>query len=112
MISRLSRRNADKEHFINDRRRDRALKFGGYDVLRFSGSEIYADAISASKEFHDHLMLTISQLQPALEEVKRPLSDPEVAVMLVAVRAVIVAAEETRLRLAESLQPAERLLLA
>jgi len=34
-----------REQFIKDRQRDRALKAAGYDVLRYSGSEIHQDPV-------------------------------------------------------------------
>ena len=45
----------NKEQFINDRKRDRLLKSHGYDVVRFSGSEIYADPLVPAKELLDYL---------------------------------------------------------
>ena len=47
--------HSDKQRFTNDRQRDRALKALGYDVLRFSGSEIYADPAGTSGELAEHL---------------------------------------------------------
>jgi very-short-patch-repair endonuclease len=86
--------HSDKEHFINDRIRSRTLKFAGYDVHRYSGSEIHADAISASKDFHDHLLLAISKLHPPLEQIKRSVSDAEVQAIFVGAAAVLSAAED------------------
>ena len=45
----------EKQAFIRDRKRDRALVFNGYRVLRYSGSEIYADPIAASVDLAEHL---------------------------------------------------------
>jgi hypothetical protein len=47
--------HSDKEHFIADRQRDRALKALGYDVWRFSGSEIYSDPVNAPFELAKYL---------------------------------------------------------
>jgi hypothetical protein len=47
--------HSDKVAFIRDRKRDRALKAEGYQVLRYSGSEIYADPVAASVDLADHL---------------------------------------------------------
>lgn len=45
----------EKVVFIHDRKRDRALKAKGYEVLRFSGTEIYKDPISVSAELAEYL---------------------------------------------------------
>ena len=45
-----------KESFIRDRKRDRALKAAGYEVLRFSGSEIIRDPISCANELHKYII--------------------------------------------------------
>ena len=42
--------HSDKTAFKRDRRRDRTLKYHGYDILRFSGSEIFLDPVAASTE--------------------------------------------------------------
>lgn len=47
--------HSDKERFKNDRQRDRALKALGYDVFRFSGSEIIADPVGAPYELAKYL---------------------------------------------------------
>jgi very-short-patch-repair endonuclease len=47
--------HSDKERFKTDRQRDRALKALGYDVWRFSGSEIYNDPINAPFELAKYL---------------------------------------------------------
>jgi len=46
----------DKDSFIRDRKRDRALKAVGYDVFRFSGSEIVRDPISCANELHKYII--------------------------------------------------------
>lgn len=45
----------DKVVFIHDRKRDRALKAKGYEVLRYSGTEIHADPVAASMDLAEHL---------------------------------------------------------
>lgn len=47
--------HSSKERFTNDRQRDRMLKSLGYDVLRFSGQEIYRDPPAASAELGNYL---------------------------------------------------------
>lgn len=47
--------HSDRERFINDRKRDRALKAIGYDVLRFSGSEIFTDPVGTAHELAKYL---------------------------------------------------------
>lgn len=44
-----------KEQAAKDKSRDRALKMLGYDVLRFTGSEIWADPIKCATEVEDCL---------------------------------------------------------
>jgi hypothetical protein len=45
-----------KEAFVNDRKRDRLLRSNGFDVLRYSGSEIYADPIQVAKDLANYLL--------------------------------------------------------
>lgn len=45
----------EKVVFIHDRKRDRALKVKGYEVLRYSGTEIYSDPVAASTDLADYL---------------------------------------------------------
>jgi hypothetical protein len=47
--------HSDKVKFKADRQRDRALKALDYDVLRFSGSEIYADPVNTPYELATYL---------------------------------------------------------
>jgi hypothetical protein len=47
--------HSDKVVFIHDRKRDRALKAKGYEVLRYSGTEIYNDPVSASVDLAEYL---------------------------------------------------------
>lgn len=47
--------HSDREAFVADRRRDRMFQQRGYRVLRFSGTEIYADPIGMSAELFDAL---------------------------------------------------------
>lgn len=44
-----------KDRFIEDRKRDRAFKSAGFNVLRFSGSEIVRDPISCAVELFDYI---------------------------------------------------------
>ena len=50
--------HSDKDAFVADRRRDRALRAAGYEVLRYSGSEIHKDPIAASSDLFDYLVRT------------------------------------------------------
>lgn len=45
--------HSSKESFERDRKRDRLLKSKGYDVVRFSGSEIYRDPVKVSDDLYD-----------------------------------------------------------
>ena len=47
--------HSTKEKFKSDRQRDRAFKARGYDVMRFSGSEIWTDPLSVSNELATYL---------------------------------------------------------
>lgn len=47
--------HSDKETFTRDRQRDRALKAKGYDVFRFSGSEIFNDPVNSAHELATYL---------------------------------------------------------
>jgi very-short-patch-repair endonuclease len=47
--------HSSQERFTADRRRDRALKAAGYDVLRFSGQEIFHNPAETGIEFFHHL---------------------------------------------------------
>jgi hypothetical protein len=47
--------HSNKTTFTTDRQRDRALKAAGYDVLRFSGSEINRNPIAVSSELFERL---------------------------------------------------------
>lgn len=49
------RYHSDRASFTSDRKRDRVLKSLGYDVLRFSGLEIYKDPLAAAQELVDYL---------------------------------------------------------
>lgn len=44
-----------KEIFERDRKRDRLLQSKGYQVIRFSGTEIYRDPVGVSKELFDFI---------------------------------------------------------
>lgn len=43
-----------------DKQRDRSLKLAGWTVLRFAGSEIYADPLTCAGEIIDHLHAGLS----------------------------------------------------
>jgi len=45
----------EKVVFIHDRKRDRALKAKGYEVLRYSGSEIHRDPVAVSVDLAEFL---------------------------------------------------------
>jgi len=47
--------HSDQGSFTQDRRRDRVLKKMGFEVLRYSGSEIYRDPINTAYELFDYL---------------------------------------------------------
>lgn len=44
-----------KEIFERDRKRDRLYKSNGYQVIRFSGTEIWKDPVSVSNELYDFI---------------------------------------------------------
>ena len=45
----------EKTAFVHDRKRDRVLKANGYEVLKYSGTEIYYDPIAVSVDIADNL---------------------------------------------------------
>ena len=47
--------HSGKEKFTTDRKRDRVLKASGYDVLRFSGSEIFKEPMNVATELASYL---------------------------------------------------------
>lgn len=47
--------HGDKSAFIKDKKRDRLLKSHGYDVLRYSGSEIHKDPIGTGTDLFEFL---------------------------------------------------------
>lgn len=47
--------HSGKKSFTNDRKRDRLLQTKGFDVFRFSGSEIYHEPFKASLELFNYL---------------------------------------------------------
>lgn len=53
----------EKDKFITDRKRDRILKAKGFDVLRYSGSEIYNDPVKTGYEFFEFLSKKMEQLE-------------------------------------------------
>lgn len=48
--------HSDKKAFTRDRKRDRALKNEGFEVLRFSGTEIYHDFVRSAEELIAYLL--------------------------------------------------------
>ncbi len=42
-----------KNSFINDKQRDRLFQLNGYNVIRYSGSEIYIDPVEVSTNLFD-----------------------------------------------------------
>jgi len=49
--------HGEKGSFISDRQRDRALVAAGYNVARYSGSEIYKDPYAALSSLHELCMI-------------------------------------------------------
>ncbi|MEG0926788.1 endonuclease domain-containing protein [Chryseobacterium sp.] len=47
--------HSSKQSFENDRRRDRLLKLNGYEVIRYSGSEIFRDPVGVSEDLYNFL---------------------------------------------------------
>jgi hypothetical protein len=45
--------HSDKDAFTRDRQRDRRLRQKGFEVVRFSGSEIYRDPVGVAYELAD-----------------------------------------------------------
>lgn len=43
-----------KDSFIKDRKRDRAIRSSSFEVMRFSGSEIYSDPVKVSFDILDY----------------------------------------------------------
>ncbi len=52
----------EKPAFIRDRKRDRALKFKSFDVIRFSGSEIFTSFPTVSEELSNYIEFAYEQL--------------------------------------------------
>jgi very-short-patch-repair endonuclease len=55
-----------KEQAKRDKKRDRFLQAEGWKVLRFTGSEVYADPGGAAGEVRDALVAEIGRLVPGL----------------------------------------------
>ncbi len=53
-----------KYAFINDRKRDRLFKSKGYQVIRFSGTEIWKDPTAVSSELYDFIENYESTINP------------------------------------------------
>lgn len=47
--------HSTKQSFVNDRKRDRLLKLNGYEVIRYSGSEIFKDPVNVSEDLYKFL---------------------------------------------------------
>jgi len=47
--------HSSEEKFVNDRKRDRALKLKGFEVMRYSGKEIYNDCAGVAIELVSYL---------------------------------------------------------
>jgi very-short-patch-repair endonuclease len=47
--------HSNKAVFIHDRKRDRVLKSNGYEVLRYSGTEIFTDPVATSADLAEYL---------------------------------------------------------
>ncbi len=50
-----------KEQVENDNKREYSLKMAGYDVLRFSGTEIYNDPFECAEKTYDYIMKKIQE---------------------------------------------------
>lgn len=61
-----------KEQARRDRRRDRMLMLGGWKVVRFTGSEIWADAVGCAQQVADLLDTLGSEIAPSPFEEGAP----------------------------------------
>ena len=52
-----------KEQAKKDRSRDRQLQVAGFDVFRFTGAEIHADAFGCAEEIHDYFRAKVKELR-------------------------------------------------
>jgi very-short-patch-repair endonuclease len=68
--------HSTKEAFNTDRQRDRAFKMLGFDVFRFSGSEIYNDPVNAPYELVQYLRSRAKERVPRAK--KRPIGKPRI----------------------------------
>lgn len=59
--------HSSEEKFTSDRQRDRAFKAKGYDVLRFSGSEVHDDPILATHQLATYLAQRVNAADSATE---------------------------------------------
>lgn len=62
--------HSTKEAFTRDRKRDRVLTSMGYEVLRFSGTEIFHDPIAVSTELATHLYERRKEYFPECDQAK------------------------------------------
>lgn len=60
--------HSSKESFTRDRKRDRALAARGYEVLRFSGAEIFHNPVEVSTELANHLYERRKKYLPDFQE--------------------------------------------
>lgn len=51
---------ATKEQVKHDNQRDYDLKISGYDVLHYSGSQIFEDPLKCAKEIYDYIVVKIT----------------------------------------------------
>lgn len=53
--------NANKEQVAKDNERDYALKMAGYDVIRFSGSQIYRNPLKCAEDTYKYIKSLIKE---------------------------------------------------
>lgn len=55
----------NKEQAARDKRRDREILAAGYPVMRFTGSEIFRDAIGCAEQIHEPLSVALNRVSEA-----------------------------------------------
>ena len=60
--------NSSKDQVARDNKRDYELKKLGYDILHFSGSQIYRDPIGCAKDVYSYILNRIEVVQPCQAE--------------------------------------------